>query len=242
MFPAIWENTIAFTTEERLINQDLNGDGNMLDAVIRYYDIATGTVHNTGQVGKYPAVYGKRIAFITSGHEVTYYDIEQGQAYTTGRLGTEPDLFEDTISYYLWEEWAIADLNGDGDRLDPIVRTFQITDEDTSLQAQNHAEEQNEVPLTLLKAFSAPNPAQTGKLITFTAQGTGIQGLNVDIYDLAGHRVFESGFVNGNTLFWNQTNYHGHLVANGVYLYIVTVQGRPGDTQRSPVKKLVVLR
>jgi len=139
--PSLYGDKIAFETWESDVQEDLNGDGDMNDRVIRYYDVTTQTVTNTGAVGQFPALYGSRIAFTTAesdvgqdlnsdgkilGNVIRYYDLSTGQVVNTGELGTEPDIYEDTISFYLWEGWADADLNGDGDQSDPIVSTYQI--------------------------------------------------------------------------------------------------------------------
>jgi len=66
--------------------------------------------------------------------------------------------------------------------------------------------------------------------------------IQVEIYDLAGKKVFASGTILGNTFEWHLQNNLGEVVANGVYLYIVTARGFDGKLVRSEVKKLIVLR
>jgi len=61
--PSIHRNIIVFSTDESLISADLNDDGDMEDMVIRYYDILTNTVTNTGQIGEYPSIYESIMAF-----------------------------------------------------------------------------------------------------------------------------------------------------------------------------------
>lgn len=140
--PSLYENRIAFLTHELGVGEDLNGDGDTSDQVIRVYDLTTRAVTNTGAVSNlFPAIYGNRIAFATPesavnqdlngdgkivGDVIQYYDLTTGQVINTRELGTEPDIYEDTISYYLWESWTAADLNGDGDQGDPIVSVYQI--------------------------------------------------------------------------------------------------------------------
>ena len=139
--PTIYENIIAFETLEFSIAEDLNGDGDLHDLVIRYYDLETQTITNTGAVGYYPSLHGSRLAFTTPeydfdqdqngdgktlGNIIRYYDLKTGQVVNTRKLGTEPDIYEDTIAYYLWEYWIGQDLNYDGDQSDPIVDSYQI--------------------------------------------------------------------------------------------------------------------
>lgn len=60
--------------------------------------------------------------------------------------------------------------------------------------------------------------------------------------DPSGQLVYESGFIPNTALTWNLLNSEGHRVANGVYLYVMTIRGFDEGVIRSSVKKLVVLR
>ena len=63
----------------------------------------------------------------------------------------------------------------------------------------------------------------------------------VEVYSLDGSQVFAQTSA-GSTLTWNHTAGSGASVANGVYLYRVTVEGADGSTVTSRVQKLVVVR
>lgn len=240
--PSIYGNIIAFSTEERSLGADLNGDGDVKDWVIRYFDLARQSLTNTGAVGTSPAIYGKYIAFETEERAhgadlngdgdikdivISYYDIELGQVFTTGRLGMEPDIYENVISFWVFEPLARLDLNGDGDRSDPIVQVYRIEP-----QAQIE-------PLVIQAILSYPNPARHS--VRFAVQGEGIRGISVQIYNLAGRKIYDSGPVSGNELFWPVIDQAGRPVANGVYFYIVTVRGAV-TAKQSAVGKLVLLR
>jgi hypothetical protein len=98
------------------------------------------------------------------------------------------------------------------------------------------------MPLQVDRVLSIPNPVRSGE-VRFTVEGRGIKDIQVQIYDLSGREVFSSGWVAGETFEWSLMSSHGQLVANGVYLYIVTVRGfDEGELVKSGVKKLVVLR
>lgn len=77
--------------------------------------------------------------------------------------------------------------------------------------------------------------------ITFLAKGLDITGMAVEIFDLRGQRIFARQ-AEGTRLIWNLTAESGQPVANGVYLYVVTMRTLDGLTHRSGVGKLVVLR
>lgn len=134
--PAVYGTVVAFVTPEVLVAEDLNSDGDIDDWVICYYDIKTQTITNTGAVGRYPALYGDRIAFATSeadisqdlngdgkilGNVIRYYNLKTGHVVNTWKLGNKPDIYGDIVTFYVWEHWAGKDFNNDGDFNDPIV-------------------------------------------------------------------------------------------------------------------------
>ncbi|MGC1121594.1 MAG: WD40 repeat domain-containing protein [Candidatus Methanofastidiosia archaeon] len=139
--PVIFKNMIAFETQENVALGDLNGDGESDDWVIRYYDLETQSIADTGAVGRHPALYGELIVFSTreqdvnqdlngdgriSGDVIRYYDIKTGCLVNTQKLGTEPCIFDNTITFYQWEYWTGQDINRDGDTNDPIVGMYHI--------------------------------------------------------------------------------------------------------------------
>jgi hypothetical protein len=78
--------------------------------------------------------------------------------------------------------------------------------------------------------------------LTFRAQGAGVSGFQVKVYGLNGSLVYDSGMVSGSVLRWNYLNNDGAPLANGVYLYVVTVKGADGQRVTGKIQKLVVLR
>jgi len=75
----------------------------------------------------------------------------------------------------------------------------------------------------------------------FEAQGYNIEGVQVQVYSLAGKQVF-SAETAGNSLSWNGLSSDGRQLANGVYLYVMTVKGTYGDVVQTKVQKLAILR
>lgn len=237
--PTIYANRIAFTTQESSVGKDLNGDWDTQDWVIRYYDIAEESITNTGVVGTFPAIYGRYIAFQTEERSlakdlngdgdtgdwvIRYFDLERGQVFNTGRLGVEPDIYEDVISFWVFEPLVHLDINGDGDRSDPIVQTYRISSKPS-------------LPLEVTSILIAVHT----NAVHFVVEGQGIEQIRVKIYNLAGREIYDSQFVVGRELTWRIENNVGLPVANGVYLYIVTIKGSH-EIERSRVRKLVVLR
>jgi hypothetical protein len=76
--------------------------------------------------------------------------------------------------------------------------------------------------------------------VRFSAQGS-VKELRVEILALSGQKVFDSGPVLGNALDWKLLNSQGQPVANGVYLYTVTVKDPSGNVTKK-LGKLAVLR
>jgi len=77
--------------------------------------------------------------------------------------------------------------------------------------------------------------------LEFRVEGYGIAGFDVEIFNLSGRRVF-SRETSGTTLRFAGLANDGRRLANGVYLYIVTVRGINGEALRSEVRKLVILQ
>jgi hypothetical protein len=99
------------------------------------------------------------------------------------------------------------------------------------------------MPLQVDRVLSFPNPVRDKDGVKFLVEGQGIKDIQLRVYDLSGREVFSSGWVMGQTFEWNLMSNRGQPVANGVYLYTVTVRGFSKDELvRSSVRKLVVLR
>ncbi len=69
-----------------------------------------------------------------------------------------------------------------------------------------------------------------------------LEGLRVQIYDLQGEKIFDSGEVPGSSFQWNLSTSRGRPAATGLYLYVITARGPDGRLLKSPPKKIVVLR
>jgi hypothetical protein len=76
--------------------------------------------------------------------------------------------------------------------------------------------------------------------VTFVARGQGIVDMKVEVFDLTGQRIF-SKQARGRILIRNLKSESGKPLANGVYLYVVTIQRPDGQIARE-LRKLAVLR
>ena len=76
---------------------------------------------------------------------------------------------------------------------------------------------------------------------TLRVQGQGIAEIMLHVFDLSGRLVLAEQ-SSGSTLRFSLLNQQGQLLANGLYLYVVSVQGLNGERWQSAVRKLLVLK
>lgn len=81
----------------------------------------------------------------------------------------------------------------------------------------------------------------TDRAVRFSALHPGVASISVRVFSLEGRRIFAST-GNGSRLSWHLRGPDGKPVANGSYLYRVTVHEMDGSVRRSDVRRLIVLR
>jgi len=77
-------------------------------------------------------------------------------------------------------------------------------------------------------------------LVRFQIQKAGVEAAQVQIYDLSGNTIYETGWSQGPTLDWPLITQQGQRVANGVFLYVIKTRNAQGQEQQW-VGKLAVL-
>ncbi|MCS7198639.1 MAG: T9SS type A sorting domain-containing protein, partial [Candidatus Bipolaricaulota bacterium] len=92
------------------------------------------------------------------------------------------------------------------------------------------------VALAVKSVALSQRPVRTGGAY-FVVEGVGIAQTTVRVFSLTGKLVYNAT-VQGNVVPFTAAS----ELANGVYLYVVTVQGADGQTVTSKIEKLVVLR
>ena len=140
--PLIYGNIITFETSEQDIGQDLNNDEDRNDKVIRYYDIDSGEIFNTGMAGQNPSIYAFNIAFEASEADqnmdlnndgdqndnvILYYSIRDKKVISTTVEGKSPRMFQDFIAFSAPESVTEIDYNNDGDQQDEIIKYYKIS-------------------------------------------------------------------------------------------------------------------
>lgn len=140
-FPDIDGNIVAFHVFERWVDQDLNGDGDVEDMVIQFYDLETDTLTNTGIEGARASISGDLIAFHTfeflskqdfngDGDDddvlIRLYNIRTAELIDPHLLGKHPNLVGQRLVFESNESALAQDFNQDGDLLDNVVRLYDL--------------------------------------------------------------------------------------------------------------------
>ncbi|MBI3660877.1 hypothetical protein HY230_10475 [Candidatus Acetothermia bacterium] len=99
--------------------------------------------------------------------------------------------------------------------------------------------DQSQTPAILPIQFLQELEVNDGWL--FRAVGA-LSALRLGLIDLSGRTIYDSGFVNGESLSWARVNRWNKRIARGVYLYRLTARDREGKEIQSEVKKLVIRR
>jgi len=157
--------------------------------------------------------------------------------------------FDDAVTLALYIDWVAPedqgyfDFNGNGrlDFDDAVRLAFRVGGE-AAAQALIEM-----FRVLSVESVTAAYDSASGT-IRFVVEGTGIAQIKVEVYSLAGGLVYDSGFVAGRELVWDLLSNEGLPVANGVYLYVVSVRGlapgleRGDGNARGELRKLVLLR
>src|SRR5947208_1714070 len=85
---------------------------------------------------------------------------------------------------------------------------------------------------TIAFAQEQKSAAPQAPMVTATAKGQQVRfaslgevrQLRLEVFDGAGQKVFDSSFVSGNLYDWRLTDQQGQRLADGSYLFIVTVR------------------
>jgi hypothetical protein len=84
--------------------------------------------------------------------------------------------------------------------------------------------------------------ALTTQALHLTANSQAIEGVRLEVFDLGGQKIFDSGPVPGAAYKWYLQRDDGRPVANGVYLYLFVTRTIDGREVRSSVGKIAVRR
>ena len=90
---------------------------------------------------------------------------------------------------------------------------------------------------------NSPNPVVDVHTTIFEVKGAAaylVDAIKVQVFDLSGRLVYESGKIPGTSLDWHTDNDYGELLANGVYLWKMYAL-IDGEWVESETKKLAIL-
>jgi len=84
--------------------------------------------------------------------------------------------------------------------------------------------------------------SQVAGVLRFRVQGRDIRSVQLEVFDLAGRRVFQSEELRGTQLTWAGLDGQGRRLANGVYLYRIKARPPSGRQLQSAVRRLALVR
>lgn len=96
-------------------------------------------------------------------------------------------------------------------------------------------------PEARVTVLAAPNPVAGGP-VRFTVGDTEAWEVRLRVHDLSGLERYDSGWQPGPSYQWHLQDSRGRIVAGGVYLYWVEVRTPDGQTVRTRVERLLVVR
>ncbi|MBI3460675.1 hypothetical protein HY230_12070 [Candidatus Acetothermia bacterium] len=97
-------------------------------------------------------------------------------------------------------------------------------------------------PRASIAVSASPNPVTSPHTTEFRVTGNEVVSIQLQIFDLAGRRVFHSGEIPELTYRWHLDRDDGKTVADGVYLYRVLATTAAGEKILSELKKIVARR
>lgn len=112
-FPAVSKDYLVFQTHESAYGNDLTGDKDEDDVVIRSFDFRKRGVHNSALPGERPMITPEGLAAFSSDGEVVIYDVASGDVTRTGRAGSHPWISDDVVLFSSRGELASYDLDNE---------------------------------------------------------------------------------------------------------------------------------
>lgn len=111
--PYVGKDYIVFQTDEASYGNDLTGDKDMLDTVIRSFDLRENGVHNSGIEGIDPVMTPEGLAVFESNNKIILYDVPSGVITDTGFFGVQPAIYEDLVIFKMKNSLATYNINND---------------------------------------------------------------------------------------------------------------------------------
>jgi len=93
-----------------------------------------------------------------------------------------------------------------------------------------------------VEAVCRPNPVRDGQGAQFSVTGVDVWELRLRVHDTSGRTIYDSDWQPGPTYQWNLQDNQGRIVAGGIYLYWVEINTADGQTVRTGVERLLVVR
>jgi len=117
------------------------------------------------------------------------------------------------------------------------VKTTTFLEEPVQIEPTSTSS--SETPVTVPVRFLKQQDLKNGWL--FRAAGE-VSALRLEVTDLSGRTVYDSGFVKGESLSWTRVSGQNKPLSAGVYLYRLRAQDPNGAELTSELRKLIVRR
>ncbi len=92
------------------------------------------------------------------------------------------------------------------------------------------------------QGLPSPNPIMSTDVCTFSVQDTEVDSIWLRVFDLAGSLIFDAGWQAGRHVVWRGDTDDGVPLANGAYLYSLSVKQPDGEIVRLPTGTVFVSR
>lgn len=147
------ESIVSFTVPEKFTD-DLNGDLDIEDEILMYYDIPGQKLTNTKVEGSGTSIFGKTIAFAQD-NKISFYNLGNSVFIQTEMYGKDPVVSGNKIAFSTHEFFS-GDLNEDGDNKDTVIR---YATEFPGMFAEKNATGKETINATLTKNETASKNA-----------------------------------------------------------------------------------
>ena len=127
--PKVSDEVVVFLTFEDSIDRDLNSDGDTSDNIIQFYDLGTEKIKSTEHEAKDFDLFEDMIAFEDK-EMIWIYNTKTKDALRTKASGSQLSIYENNIAFVTSENNVDTDLNGDGDKIDNVIRYYDLNTEE----------------------------------------------------------------------------------------------------------------